>query len=174
MNFIDTNNLQEDMTCVGKINYTFNAGEFFLLYIKEKTVYILRKYPAKPKMIRGKLVKTKEPGYNLGQFELPVTALPGLIDTIENKFWKKASEGGLPGDVLHVDAIIDEEDLRVRFSPNCGDEGIQGFTFENYSRNGRSMNWQEMQIPYTLLREDGLLDLLKSINQKYALGNLDD
>lgn len=174
MQVIDTNNLSAEYKFIGKVNYSGNPGEYFLLFCKDSTLYFLNKYPATPMIIKGVSHPTHEPGYNLAQFEVPIKSLPWLIDTIENKFWKKASEGGLPGDVLHVDAIIDEEDLRVRFSPNCGDEGIQGFTFENYSRKGRSMNWQEMQIPYTLLKEDGLLDLLKNIKQKYALSSLDD
>lgn len=172
MNFIDSNNLPDNFKQVGRVDCSYNPGEYFLLYVSGKTLYFLNKYPAKPMLVRGKLIDTREPGYNLAQFELPIAALPWLIDTIENKFWKKASEGGLSGDVLHVDNVVEGEDLRVRFSPNCGDEGVQGFTLENYSRTDRGQNWQDMQTPYTLLREDGLLDLLKDISMKHRQGLL--
>ena len=172
MNFIDSNNLPNGFKQVGKVEYSYNPGEYFLLFTSGKTFYFLDKYPAKPMLVRGKLIPTREPGYSLAQFELPINAIPWLIDTIENKFWKKASEGGLPGDVLHVDNTIEDEDLRIRFSPNCGGEGVQGFTLENYSRSDRGLNWQDIQLPYTLLRDDGMLDLLKDISIRHAQGLL--
>lgn len=172
MNFIDTNNLPADFKQVGRVDCSYNPGEYFLLIICSRILYFLNKYPATPLVVKGVSYDTDEPGYDLAQFELPTNALPWLIDTIENKFWKKASEGGLPGDVLHVDNIVEGEELRIRFSPNCGGEGVQGFTLENYGRKGRAQNWQEMQLPYTLLREDGLLNLLKDISKQYQQGSL--
>lgn len=167
MELINTQNLSSDFKPLGRIDYTHNPGEFFLLFTSKNVLYFLRKYPSKPMLIRGVSYDTDEPGFDLGQFELPISALPWIIDTIENKFWKKASEGGLSGDVLHVDSDIEGEELRIRFSPNCGDEGIQGFTLKNYSRKGRYVDWMEVQLPYTLLREDGMLDLLKDISKRY-------
>lgn len=172
MKLIDTNNLSEDFKQVGKIYYQHNPGEYFILYVRGKVLYFLRKYPSTPMLVKGVLYDTDEPGYDLGQLELPINALPWLIDTIENKFWKKASEGGLPGDTLHVDYIAENENLRIRFSPNCGTEGVQGVTLENYSRKGRHVDWQEMQLPYSLLREDGMLDLLKDIFTQHERGLL--
>ena len=167
MELIDTQNLSTNYKPLGKIDYTYNPGEHILLFSSKGILYFLIKYPAKPMLVKGVSYNTDEPGYNLDQFEIPMNALPWLIDTIEKKFWKKASEGGLAGDVLHVDNEVEGENLRIRFSPNCGDEGIQGFTVENYSRKGRYVDWMEMQLPYTLLREDGMLDLLKDIANKH-------
>lgn len=172
MELIDTQNLSSSLKELGTINYSYSPGEFFLLFSNENTLYLLRKYPSKPMIVRGVSYETDEPGYDLAQLELPISATSWLIDTIENKFWKKASEGGLAGDTLHVDSEIDGENLRIRFSPNCGDEGIRGLTIENYSRKGRYVDWMEMQLPYTLLREDGMLDLLKTINKKYQENTL--
>jgi hypothetical protein len=169
MNYIDTNNLDSDFKPLGRVDYSAKPGQHFFLFTRDNDFYILEKDPAKPMVLPDRVIETDEPGYNLGQFELPLKALPWLIDTIENKFWKKASEGGLPGDVLHVDAVIEGEDLRIRFSPNCGAEGVQGFTLENYSRQGKILNWQEMQIPYTLLREDGMLQKFKDICKKFGM-----
>lgn len=125
---VDTQNLSTDFKPLGKIDYTYNPG---LLFSNTDVLYFLIKYHAKPMLVKGVSYDTDEPGYNLDQFEIPISALPWLIDNIENKFWRKASEGGLAGDALHVDSEIDGESIRVRFSPNCGDEGIQGFTVEN-------------------------------------------
>jgi hypothetical protein len=171
MNFIDTNNLDEDLKPLGRVDYSANPGQHFFLFTKDNDFYILEKEPAKPMILPDRVIDTDEPGYNLGQFEMPLTALPWLIDTIENKFWKKASEGGLPGDALKVDTVIAGEHLLIRFSPNCGAEGVKGFTLKNYSREGKYIDRQEIQIPYSLLREDGLLQKFKEVCKKYGIGD---
>ncbi|MAR92478.1 MAG: hypothetical protein CML06_16600 [Pseudomonadales bacterium] len=167
MRLIDTKNLPSDTVQLARIDFSENSGEHFLLFRREETLIILNKYPAQPWKLRDKWIDTDEAGYNLSQLELPIKALSWIIKTIENDFWKKPSEGGLPRDALHVDNVIENEDLRIRFTPNCGAENVKGLTIKNYSRKGKGRDWQEMQLPYSLLREDGMLDLLKKVNLQY-------
>ncbi len=172
MTFLDTNNLPPNFKLLGIVDSRRVPGEQFYVIFAHEVLYLVEKTPATAMVIRGKSIPTDEPGFNVAQFEMPTAALPWLIDTIENGFWKKHSEGGLPGDVLHVDQCVQGEDLRIRFSPNCGAEEIKGFTLKNYSRKGRVQNWQDIGIPYSTLRDGGMLDLWKEIALKHGQGIL--
>lgn len=112
-----------------------------------------------------------EPGFSLEQCEIPLGSLPWVVDLIENKFWKQASQGGLPNGVLHINKLVDGEDLLLRFSPNCGREGEKGFTLQNFQREDYTGvdNHQSVQLPNRLLRDAGLLDLFKQLIARYQL-----
>ena len=70
-----------------------------------------------------------------------------------------------------INNLVTNEDLILRFTPNCGDEGEKGFTLENYNRvdfDGVD-NHQSIQLSNRLLRDSGLLDLFKAIVSKYQI-----
>ena len=50
----------------------------------------------------------------ISQIELPLKALPWLIDAVENGFGKKPSEGGLAKDVFNMAETIYGEKLYIR------------------------------------------------------------
>lgn len=104
-----------------------------------------------------------EPGICVWQIEFPKTALPWIIDSIDNGFWKKPSEGGFNSDVLHIESIIDGHNLLLRFSPNCGSYQWPGIKLENYSVPWGDRHYSSMDMPNNLLREHGLLQGFKDI-----------
>jgi hypothetical protein len=112
-----------------------------------------------------------EPGFRLSQAEFPLGALPWMVDTIENKFWKPPSKGGLPNSVLHVNNLVADEDLMVRHAPQCSDEGDTGIYLKNYSRKPIDAwgNSQDVLLPNGLLRDAGLMDLFKQLIEKYKI-----
>jgi hypothetical protein len=113
------------------------------------------------------------------QLEFPLEALPWLVDSIENGFWKKPSEGGLPRDVFHVKAQIGGEELRLGRSNNAGAEDVPGFTLKNLSRKDHicpaskplsSFNEQEDVIPDFIMKEGGFFNVLKNLSERYQRG----
>jgi hypothetical protein len=161
--YLNTDALPPGYRIVGVVDSPEHPGERYFVIVHDAYVVLLQKVPARPMIVQGREIPTDEPGFDRIVFEMPLDALPWLVDTIENGFWRKASEGGLAKDVLHVNEVIGGEDLLIRFSPNCRGEGVQGFSLKNYNRKGRVKNWQEMQIPYGVLREAGMLDLWKQL-----------
>jgi len=168
MSFINTKNLPDDMMIYATNTNPINGLEIVYTIVQQSTLYFLMKAPARPMIFRGEEIPNDEPGYDLTQIRIPLRALPWLIDTIENKFWKKTSEGGLANNVLHINEMVASEDLLLRFSPNCRAEGVQGFTLENYSHlpDHHLLNHQSIELPYSLLREGGLLQSWKDIASK--------
>lgn len=71
-----------------------------------------------------------------GQTIIPLVAVTWLIDTIENKFWLPASQGGLPKNIHFVAAEIEGEQLVVQRCMNAGADGEMGFSLYNKSRAG--------------------------------------
>jgi hypothetical protein len=134
MNYININKLDSDMNMAGKNMNPVDGNEYIYTIIQKDSLFLLMQSPKQIRFVQGKEVPITGEKYRYTQLQLPLSSLPWLIDLIENKFWKKASEGGLANDKLHVNEIVAEEDLLLRFSPNCQAEGVQGFTLENYSK----------------------------------------
>ncbi|WP_188150646.1 hypothetical protein [Teredinibacter waterburyi] len=109
------------------------------------------------------------------QKEFPLESLSWIIDSFENKFWKKPEEGGLPVGVLHVKAKIADENIRINASRNCCAENLFGYTVRNFSRANYISNIapQEWDVPRYMLLEQGLLEQLKQINKRYISGEFD-
>ncbi len=103
--------------------------------------------------------------YLRGQLEIPFPALNWAIDTIEIGFGKSPNEGGLPRDVLHAETVIDDEEIYIRRTMNCGAPYQQGYTLKNFSRSSYidPDEYQSVQLPDYLLFDEGLLEKLKLI-----------
>jgi len=168
MSYIDTKNLPQTMDICAISENPINGRETVYTIKQHDTLFFLMKIPSESWYLDGREIETDEPGFDLEQIRLPFRALPWLIDLIENKFWKKTSEGGLANNVLHINEMVASEDLLLRFSPNCRAEGVQGFTLENYSHlpDHHLLNHQSIELPYSLLREGGLLQSWKDIASK--------
>ncbi|WP_223144919.1 hypothetical protein [Teredinibacter waterburyi] len=113
--------------------------------------------------------------WRVTQEEFPLESLSWIIDSFENKFWKKPEEGGLPVGVLHVKAKIADENIRINASRNCCAENLFGYTVRNFSRANYISNIapQEWDVPRYMLLEQGLLEQLKQINKRYISGEFD-
>jgi len=99
------------------------------------------------------------------QLEIPFPALSWAIDTIEIGFGKSPDEGGLPRDVLHAETVIDDEEIYLRRTMNCGAPYQQGYTLKSFSRSSyiNPRSHQSVQLPDYLLFDEGLLEKLKLI-----------
>ena len=108
------------------------------------------------------------------QLELPAEAIGWLAESIETRFWKKPSEGGLPRDVLHDKAIIDGEPIKINRGVNIGGEGIGGFRIVNLDRQeyDKWKDLQEFSFTDIELVDMGLLDFFKDFAQRYASGQV--
>ena len=125
------------------------------------------------KIVADKRISSKEdePGLWLEQAEFPLIALPWIVKTVEDKFWQLPTHGSLANDVLHIDGTIAGEQLRIRHVPKCSDDGETGIKLQNLSRpavNGRA-NIQSVLLPNKLLRQTGLLHMLKNLCNKKNL-----
>ncbi|MCJ8320812.1 MAG: hypothetical protein MJK12_14330 [Colwellia sp.] len=167
MSHININQLDADMKIVGKNENPTDGKEYLYTIIQNNNLFLLMQSPKTIRFVNGKAIPITGEKYRYNQLQLPLPSLPWLTDSIENRFWKKASEGGLANDVLHVNEIVAEEDLLLRFSPNCRAEGVQGFTLKNYSKPDTQAGdkYTYMDLPYSLLIEGGLLDAWKKIIQ---------
>lgn len=47
------------------------------------------------------------------QLELPLSSLPWVVDSIENGFWRKPSEGGLPKNKHGVNSFFNDEEILI-------------------------------------------------------------
>lgn len=125
------------------------------------------------KIVADKRISSKEdePGLWLEQAEFPLVALPWIVRMIEEKFWRLPSQGGLPNDTLHISGNIAGEQLKIRHAPQCSDDGEKGIKLQNLSRpavNGRG-NSQSVLLPNKLLKQAGLLQILKDLCSKNNL-----
>ncbi|WP_281558909.1 hypothetical protein [Thalassomonas sp. RHCl1] len=159
MSFLNTNNLPAGHQVIIEILDAFYPGSIVYLVTNEYEAIFLRKSVYRDMGFGSE----DEPGYSLKQFIIPLISLPWLVDIIENKFWKKPSQGRAPADVLHYGQVFDGEDIEVRFTPNCLKEFEPGITITNYSRaHGRS-KYSTFTIPYYTLRDKKLLQAMKSV-----------
>ncbi len=68
------------------------------------------------------------------QLVMPISLLDWLIDVIENQFWKKPSEGGLPKNKHFVEVEQGEEKLVGQRAMHAGAENEMGFSSYNKGR----------------------------------------
>ncbi|WDD96958.1 hypothetical protein [Thalassomonas actiniarum] len=159
MSFLNTQNLPAGHRTAVELGDAFKDGEILYLIVSNNEVIFLRKEVWNV----GDCLDEDEPGFTLEQFILPRSAISWLVDIIENKFWKKPSQGGAPADVLHYEHIFDDEDIEIRFTPNCLKEFESGVSIINYSRPHGRLKFSRFAIPYHTLREKKLLQMMKSI-----------
>ncbi|WP_281558910.1 hypothetical protein [Thalassomonas sp. RHCl1] len=159
MSFLNTQSLPVGYQTSVEIVDAFKNGELFFLITNKHEAIFLRKEAWKV----GDYLDEDEPGYSLEQFTLPLSAIPWLVDIIENKFWRKSSQGGVPAEVLHYKNTFDAEEVKIRFTPNCQKEFEPGITILNLSRPDGRSKYSELAIPYYTLRDKRLLQAMKSI-----------
>ena len=107
----------------------------------------------------------------VNQLEFPLAGLPWLVDSIENKFWKKPEEGGLDG-VFHVLATMEGELLRIGRMAHAGAENVPGFNLSNHGRGGYidETSPQHHAIADAIMKEGGLFERLKKLSERVRAG----
>ena len=106
-----------------------------------------------------------EPGLLVYQTEFPRTAAAWIVDTIENRLWRSAAEGGEPSGKNSVTESVAGETLTLRRTMAVGDDRDKGFVLSNSSRNSVIFDEDHQEIEFSdrLLKEGGLLDVLRKL-----------
>jgi hypothetical protein len=104
------------------------------------------------------------------EIEFPKTGLSWFIDTIENKFLKTESEGGLKREKFSYEEEVEGERLCISRM-----FGTSGYAFRNYSRKDYVTTLydspQQASFSDELLFEKGLFAQLKTIAEKLTRGS---
>lgn len=106
-----------------------------------------------------------EPGLLVYQKEFPRIAAAWIVDTIENRLWRSAAEGGEPSGKNSVTEAVAGEKLTLRRTMAVGDAREKGFVLINASRKSVNFDedYQEIEFSDRLLKEGGLLDVLRGL-----------
>ena len=153
--------------------------------LKPNEIFICRlDYPEFPDHIMGIYIKDNylvirtdfwnlfEKNRNTTQEEFPLDSLRWIIDTMENRFFKKPAEGGLPESVRRLDTYVNNELIGINASANCCAEFQPGYEIWNASRNSyiTEIRGQTWPVPTYQFTKNGLLDKLKKIADDYEKG----
>lgn len=141
------------------MDYIFEDERLFVV-TSDKDLVFVKKMPS---FLPG---QEDEPGVLSFQTGFPRAAAAWMVDVVENRLWRFEVEGGLPSGQNYVDEDVAGENLKIRRSMNVSGPGEKGFYFINFSRPSlhfETDDYQEIQITDNLLREGGLLDVLKRI-----------
>ncbi len=158
LGLVDHNNLKTDEEILSTINYEMFPDEKNLLIKKGNYLVISTDFYSKMKKKR-----------RLTQYEYPLTALPWIINQIENGFFKKKDEGGFSNFERSITAEFSEETIGINMMVHCCAENTPGLNIWNGNRKSYISNKtpQKWDIPNYMLK-NGLLEELKKIANKYS------
>ncbi len=105
------------------------------------------------------------------QIEFPKRGLLWYLDTLKEKFFKTAAEGGLPKGVFNTDAVVDGERLKIGRAFNADGNGGGGYSFVTLDRKNGNLA-KKYIFSDALLFEHGLMDLFEQIAAKIRSGAL--
>jgi len=105
------------------------------------------------------------------QLEFPKPGLPWLVDTIENKFFKLAKEGGLPAGVFHFTESVEGERLKVQRCFGLNNRRETGYAFATIDRRDPNIS-KEFSFTDTALFELGLFAWFKDNADRVRRGEL--
>ncbi|MGI2191031.1 hypothetical protein ACRN9V_06050 [Shewanella baltica] len=160
MRLLHTDNLPADHRLITKLDYLLFKNQSLFIVASASDFYFIIKKPA---MFAH---RAEEPGLNLYQTGFPRVAAAWMVDNIENKLWKSATEGGLPSGTYFIDEDVGGENLKIRRTMHVGADQDKGFVLLNFSRPDLKFtekNFQEIDISDRLLLKGGLLDVLKQL-----------
>lgn len=156
---LNTNSLPANCRLVSRIpNLGFDDQELFVV-VSDKLLYLISKGPS---LVPG---MEDEPGLDVYQSEFPLTSVSWFVHAVENLIWRSSQEGGLSSGTYHVIDMFDGEEIKVSRDMNCGGKYQKGISWRNLSRKpcGSTFGYQEKQLTDQVLREGGLLDILRHI-----------
>lgn len=156
---IHTNNLPPGYQIECEQDYLLFANEKLFVVTSNDELIFIKKSPSPYEN------RQDEPGILLYQTGFPRVAATWLINTLENRLWKSAAEGGEPSGKNSVTEVVAGEELTVRRVMAVGDDQSKGFVLINASRDNIKFreNFQEIQVSDRLLKEGGLLDALRQL-----------
>lgn len=158
LGLVEHNNLKSDEQILSTLHYEMFPDEKNFLIKKENYLVISTEFYSKMK-------KKKR----LTQSEYPLTALPWIINQIENGFFKKKDEGGFSAFERSTTAEFDGETIGINAMVHCCAENLPGLNIWNGNRKSyiSDKTPQRWDIPNYMLK-DGLLEELKKIADKYS------
>lgn len=156
---LHTNSLPNGYKLVSEIDYLLFPNQRLFTVSSDKELVFIKKKPSPYKH------KEDEPGLRLFQTEFPRIAAAWIVDTIENRLWRSAAEGGEPSGKNSVTEVIAGEKLTLRRTMAVGDAREKGFILINASRKSVNFDedYQEIEFSDRLLKEGGLLDVLRKL-----------
>jgi len=162
---IDPENIESDPRVVSQIVEPEDPERTYYLLIDGDYAILARaKYWTNPQTGKSKWLHY--------QLEFPKQGLSWLVDTIENKFFKLAKEGGLPAGVFHFTEAIEGERLRVDRYFGLGENRETGYAFATVDRRGKSGISKEYSFTDTALFELGLFAWFKDNAERIRRGEL--
>ena len=150
---------------LAKIVDTLNFGNtiFFLKYRKYLIIARARKE-----------ILTGDKRFSVGQFDAPLEVLHWFSEAL-GEFIKPSSQGGPhPGAMTSKDEDVGGEMLCLQRAMDAGNNQ-GGYVIVNRSRPSRLFDGyspSEITFPENLLYQGGLLNLIKTLGEKYQRGEL--
>lgn len=136
-------------------------------------LYFIQREGRKLSILETCVTKWKTgPVYSCDQYDFPIGVLSWFPKALE-EFRKPPAEGGLPaGAMIGKDEDVDGEMLAVGST-------TRGYNITNWSRDAEGVDADPdyyepttLSLDYELLYEHGLLDLWKSLGEKFERGEL--
>lgn len=156
---LHTDNLPVGYKLISEMNYLLFPNQKLFIISSVQELIFIKKKPSPYKH------KENEPGLRIYQTEFPRAAAAWIVDTIENRLWRSAKEGGEPSGKNSVREQVAGETLTLRRTMAVGDDRDKGFILINASRRSVSFDedYQEIEFSDRLLKEGGLLDVLRKL-----------
>jgi hypothetical protein len=156
---LNTNSLPSGYKNIAELDYLLFAKQRLFIVSSDKKSVLIKKAPSPYPNYED------EPGLLVYQTEFPRTAAAWIVDAIENRLWRSAAEGGEPSGKNSVTESVAGEKLTLRRTMAVGDDRDKGFVLINSSRKSVSFDedFQEIEFSDRLLKEGGLLDVLRKL-----------
>lgn len=156
---LNTTNLPLGYSLVAEMDYLLFAKQRLFVVLSDDDLVFIKKKPSPYPNHED------EPGLLVYQKEFPRAAAAWIVDTIENRLWRSASEGGEPSGKNSVTEVVAGEKLTLRRTMAVGDAREKGFILINASRKSVNFDedYQEIEFSDRLLRDGGLLDILRNL-----------
>jgi hypothetical protein len=163
LGLINLKNIQSNERFISKLEYQEFPDQIISLFIKDNYL-----------VIHTESWNPFEKVRDADQEEFPLESLRWIIDTFEQGFLKKTTEGGIPESVRMLHTYFKNELIGINASANCRAEFQPGYDIWNASRKSyiNSVWGQKWQVPTYQLTQNGLLDKLKKIADDYEKGLL--
>lgn len=156
---LNTSSLPAGYKNVDELDYLLFARQRIFIVSSDNELVFIKKAPSPYPNYED------EPGLLVYQTEFPKAAAAWIVDTIENRLWRSAAEGGEPSGKNSVTETVAGEKLTLRRTMAVGDDRDKGFVLINSSRKSVSFDedFQEIEFSDRLLKEGGLLDVLRKV-----------
>lgn len=156
---LKTHNLPSGYRNVAEMDYLLFPKQRLFVVTSDSDLVLIKKAPSPYPNYED------EPGLLVYQREFPRAAAAWIVDAIENRLWRSAAEGGEPSGKNKVTEVVDGETLTLRRTMAVGDAREKGFVLINANRKSVDFDadYQEIEFSDRLLKDGGLLDVLRSI-----------